>query len=179
MTKKYIATIVFVITALSFFQIFAVAAAACGDDISTLLETRQARIEIVKATFHEEVKGANATYKTDRPDKFRALRVTLKITKPTGAAIEVRAADIVVHYQRRESSQAATCKGLSMLSTEPDSNRPLLITNDGSLTSSTKTDSATSKAEVLYLDAVFFGMEPDVSDLRWFVAQPVAASGWK
>jgi hypothetical protein len=106
--------------------------------------------------------------------------LTLRVTKPAGEPLTLFAPDLALHYRRGEGSEVSRCFGLSVFSTEQDVERPIRLFQRGY--GLTATGQATVKADVLYVDAFFDSIEPDIREVHLLVAQPVGAAlatnGW-
>lgn len=145
------------------------------------------RCEVVEARFVTEVEGVagNALrVPKERLHLFRIALVTLKITKPAGQKLTLAAADLSCHYYHGDSVEVAPCEGISSFGMRKDDDRPLSLPpmSGPGFTKSTTSARAT-QAAVVYLDAVFGFIEPDVRDLWVAVGQPIteepfAVDGW-
>jgi hypothetical protein len=149
--------------------------------VPDLVDLKKVNLAVVEAYFVTKLHGGVTRFEETKPDKYRGLVLTLKITKPAGEPLSLREADLVLHYRRGSSSDVARCFGLSGFSTSRDVDRPMSLHQNG--TGMSETGPATTKAETIYVDVFFQYMESDTSELHLLVAQPVGASfttkGWK
>lgn len=138
-------------------------------------------IEIVGATFVAKLDGVNARFEESQSDMFRGLVLTLRIKKPAAQELTLVAQDLALHYSYGRGVDVAKCQGLSAFSSQRDVDRPITLYRLG--LGRVTTGIATTKSDVVFIDAFFQYMEPGTSDLFLFVAQPVGASfktnGWK
>lgn len=145
------------------------------------------RCEVVEARFVTEVEGVagNALrVPKERLHLFRVALITLKITKPAGQKLTLAAADLALHYNHGERVEVAPCEGISSFGIRQDDDRPLKLPpmSGPGFTKSTTSARAT-QAAVVYLDAVFGAIEPDIRSLWVAVGQPVTeepfdVDGW-
>jgi len=146
------------------------------------LDLRNLNIEVVGTRFVKELTAANASYRQPRPDKFRGLLLTVRIRKPRGRALILYTQDFSVHYTYAGTKfDVAPCQGISAFSTRRTANRPLRLSAQCRLSSST--DAAAMRADTVYVDLFFDFFERDTSELHLVVGRPVGAplktSGWK
>ncbi len=141
------------------------------------------RAEVVAVSFPDEVQGVGGRRMRvgdDRREKFRLGLVTIKITKPAGAALTLAAADVTLHYYHGDHAEVAPCEGLSTFSMTNDAERPMeLSESDGPGFLKQSTGARATAADVLYVDAVFYGMEPDSNECWICIAQPVQRGGFR
>jgi len=146
------------------------------------LDLRNLRIEVLKTRFVRELTAANASYRQPRPDKFRGLLLTVRIRKPRGRALTLYTQDFSVHYTYAGAKfDVAPCQGISAFSTRRSADRPLRLSAQCRLSSST--GAAAMRADTVYVDLFFDFFERDTSELHLLVGRPVGAplktSGWK
>lgn len=147
--------------------------------------------EVVKVVFVDEVVGSEGNM-MKIPDRLkphiRLAIATIKIVKPPGLRLTLPAADLTLHYYAGAQSQKAEtmpCEGLSEFTTALESERPINLNSGGGpgfLKQSTRTKS--TRAGVLYMDAVFCYIEPAIKECWVCVAhptttQPFITQGWE
>ena len=140
------------------------------EDIPALFNVNTFRAEIVDTMFCKEVIGENGTYKVGDDDKYRAIIVTLCITKPVKTPITIYASDLSLHYRYGDSFDVAPCYGLSNFSRDLEVDRSIRFSEKCRAKKSTGT--ATLRSDKFYVDAVFAGMEPDTREL-WYPSRRV------
>jgi len=148
--------------------------------IPGLLDTRALQIEAIEAMYVTELQGSNASFKAMEPDKFRALVLTLRVTKPADTPLRLYAADLALHYIYGDNFDVIPCMGLSTFSASQNVDRPMVLADRGYL--SAATSGQTQKASVIYLDAFFQGLEAESRDVHLLVARPTGSmlrtTGW-
>ena len=146
-----------------------------------VFDLTKARIQIVDATFVTKLDSQKAQFTESKPDQYRGLIVTLKITKTAGAEFSLACQDIALHYRYGQQSDIARCYGLSSYSTQQNQDRAMALYSQGWGRSTTGL--ATTKSDAVFIDVFFQNMEPETSDLYLFIAQPTGAhftsQGWK
>lgn len=167
---------------------FACALAASGRKAPLVLDPGSAAIEIVDVSFVDEVTGIDGNrmkMSEQHKDKFRIGVVTLKITKPPNERLTLAAADLTLHYFHGEEVEVAACEGLSVFSAARDSDRPIKMPpHRGPGFVKQTTGNLTTKSSVVYVDAIFGFIEPNISDMWIAIARPTSpapyrvAAGW-
>ena len=156
-------------------------AASQGGGAPGVMDLEKVKVEIVEATFVTELDGGKAQYKERQPDKYRGMLLTLRVTKPAGMPLKLFAPDLVLHYWRGEQAEVSRCFGLSAFSAEQGMDRPMRLFRLGY--GLTVTGQATVKAGVLYVNAFFDNIEPDIREMHVLVTQSVGATlatnGWQ
>lgn len=137
--------------------------------------------QIVEARFVTQLRAMNGSFNEQRPQMYRGLVLTLKITKPPGEELTLRSQDINLHYRYGTRSDVAICFGMSSFSGQQDQDRVMAFYRRGYGKATTGT--ATTKKGTVYVDLFFQHMEQSTSSLYLFVAQPVGTrfttAGWK
>jgi hypothetical protein len=148
--------------------------------VPAMLDLATLQIEAVEASYVTELRGSNASFRTTEPDKFRALVLTLRITKPSDMPLRLYAPDFTLHYTYGSTFDVSQCTGLSGFSTSQNVDRIMTLADRGYL--SVAAAGEVKKASVLYVDVFFPGLEPDSRDLHLLVARPTGAmlstGGW-
>ncbi|MEE8580945.1 MAG: hypothetical protein V3T33_05075 [Myxococcota bacterium] len=148
--------------------------------VPTLLRLDQVAIQLVDARFVTEYEGTDNRYEAGEPDEYRAVVITLELTKQAGQKVVLSAPDLALHYYHGDSTDVLPCNGISGFSTERDTDRPMVLLERGYGRSVTGV--ATAKAEKVYVDVFFDYLEPDTTDLYLLLAQPVGGGygtrGW-
>ncbi len=138
------------------------------------------KMEIANAEFVTKLEGQTSTYNAQDDGEYRALLLTIKVTKPAGTVLAIEAPDLCIHYYFGEDDDVVPCRGLSSFSTALESDRPLRLFERGY--GETETQKYSTNADTVYFDAVFTMLEPNVSDVYLFVGKQVAevhTEGWK
>ena len=145
------------------------------------------RAEIVDIHFTDELQatyGRSLSIPEDKKDKIRFGLVTIKITKPAGQRLTLAAADLTLHYYHGDRTEVAPCEGISFFSTNDNVDRLLdMPRHAGPGFLKQTTGAKSTKAGEVYIDATFFYMEPDTSEVWLCIAQPTSgqpfpAGGW-
>ena len=150
-----------------------------------VLDLDRVGLRIVDVFYAKELKGVNASYEQKSPEKYRAILVTVEVTKPAGEELTLYAQDFSLHYyytdEGETESDIAPCQGISVYSTSLKVDRPLYLSRQGRKSSTTGT--ASTKEETIYVDLFFDYFEPTTSEIYLMVARPVVApfktEGWQ
>ena len=159
------------------------AAPADSGSVPAALDVRRLRISVVAERYLTEVQGVNVSFEEPEPDAYRSLVLTLRVDKPAGTPIELRANDLVLHYRRGEAGRAydvTPALGVSMFSTRADALRPMVLEPQGRCFA--RSAPQATSASVVYVDVFFPSLEPDTRELYLLVAQPAGvffrSRGW-
>jgi hypothetical protein len=145
-------------------------------------------IDIARVAFLERVQGIDGNVREIPNDQrrtvFRYGVVTLRVRKPIGLRYTLAAADLTLHYNRSDRSDWAPCDGLSSFSRSLDADRLMkLQDSQGPGWMKQATNSASTEASEVYIDALFPSMEKDVREIWICVStpttkEPAVAAGW-
>jgi len=137
----------------------------------------QYQMEIVRMSFTSRIESL--LYARQFPDsateEYRFAVVTLKITKPAGASLSLAAAALTLHYYHGNETEVAPCEGLSWFKSDADLDVPILmnpIPGPGFIKQTT--GPAGASGAVVYIDAVFGFMEPDIRECWICIGRPAA-----
>jgi len=137
-------------------------------------------VEIDRIVFTDTVLGVDGNGMVIQPeqrDLYRLAVTTLKITKPAGRHLSVAACDLTLHYFYGEDTEAAPCEGISTLTETREADRPVkLPTVSGPGFVKMTTGVRATQASVVYMDAVFAYVEPNVRECWICVAQPTTTA---
>ncbi len=171
------------VLALHIGRTYAASTVAEGQPPATI-DLQQCQFRILAIDFARRIE-TDLYRETERePDKFRYAIVTAEIRKPAGAALELCAADISLHYWRSNGDyDVAFCRALSQMSTRLDEDRLLRgALGFGPGWAKVRTRTATRRASRVYVDLVFPKIESDIQVAWLFVGQPIgeglACEGW-
>jgi len=154
-----------------------------GSDVPLVVPLSDVKIEIKEIMYLEQVEGLKV--QADKRDKFRIALVTIQFTKPAGRSVEVAAADLTLHYTHGGEAEVAPCEGISSFNQTLTEDRAMKMFNQsGPGWIKQKTAVRSTQATVVYLDAAFALIEPDISDVWLCVGQPAQTQvfktgGWK
>lgn len=147
----------------------------------------QVKIEIANVKFEVEVQGVDGPMRVpeDKRDKFRLALVTLRIRKPAGMKLTFAGADLTFHYYHGSDPEVAPAEGISGFTTSIEDFRPLKLWQSvgGCGWIKQTTNPRVSEAAEIYLDALFYLIEPNIRECWIGVAQPVqqapfVTKGW-
>lgn len=147
----------------------------------------QVEMEIVEIFFTDVVHGIDGNQMKlddEKKEKFRLGVVAIKIIKPAGESLEIAAADLTLHYNHGDDTEAAPCEGLSGFSTTLDVDRPMKLSRVmGPGFTKQATGARSTEASEIYVDATFAYLEPDIRECWICVGQPsttepYVAPGW-
>ena len=117
--------------------------------------------------------------------KSRLAVATIKITKPAGTQLTLACADLTLHYYHGETAEVAPCEGMSPYTTALDADREISLSFvDGPGFLKKVTATRATEAAVVYIDAVFGGLEPDTREAWIAIGQvfdrnrPFISQGW-
>ncbi len=145
--------------------------------------------DIARVTFTDLVVGIDGNERRipddQRKSVFRYALVTLRIRKPSGIRFTLAAADLTLHYNRRDQSDWAPCDGLSSYTRSIDADRLMkLQDSQGPGWMKQSTNPASTDASEVYIDALFPSVEKDVKEI-WLcistptVKEPFVSEGWQ
>lgn len=144
------------------------------------LDLDKTKVEIVAARFVAEYQGTTNHYQSSQPERYRAVVVTLQVTKPAGIPLTFAVPDISLHYYYGDASDVLPCSGISGFSTERNTDRPMALLDNGYGRSST--GPATSSAKTVFVDVFFQNLEPNTNDLYVFLGRSAGnafkTEGW-
>lgn len=149
--------------------------------IPGLVDLSRLKVEIASAVFLTSLDSDGAEFNETRPDQYRGLVVTVRLTKPAGSELTLHPADFSLHYRRAGGEyDVAPCHGISSFSTAAEVDRAMSFFSGG--WGSVSTGASTLGADTVYADLFFQNMESDTRELHVLVAQPVGARfatpGW-
>jgi hypothetical protein len=156
---------------------------AQDSDVPLVVPLNEVKMEIKEINYLEQVEGLKV--QADKRDKYRIALVTIQFTKPAGRAIEVAAADLTLHYTHGGEAEVAPCEGISSFNQTLSEDRAMKMFNQsGPGWIKQRTAVRATQATVVYMDAAFALIEPDISDVWLCVGQPVQirtfkTPGWK